>query len=255
MTSFALRVTEGHARAYRHVWSGTVYSTFLGPLLYLGAMGLGLGSLVERGDALPGGSYLAFVAPGLLAASAMQVAAQESAFPVMAGLKWRGTYKAALSTPLRPADLVLGHVVWIGLRLCMTSSAFFLVMLLFGAAVLPHGLLAVPAAVLVGLATAAPVIAFTGRLENDYALSGLFRFVLVPLFLISGTFFPLQELPGWIVPVAQATPVWHGVELARAAAAGIAPAWPVWLHLAVPGAWLLAGAIAAAAVFERRLRT
>lgn len=255
MTPPAVRVLEGRLRTYRHTWRGSVFTTFLSPVVFLGAMGIGLGSLIDRGGTpLPGGSYLAFLAPGLLGATAMQVAASESALPVMAGFKWLRTYEAALATPVRPVDLVLGQFAWVAVRLLLACGVFALVAAALGALPLGGGLLAVLPALLIGLAFSAPVIAYAASLENEYGLSGLFRFGVVPMFLFSGTFFPVTQLPDWVVPVAYATPLWHGVQLTRAAALGVETAAPGWLHIGYLLVWVGVGLLLATRQFERRLR-
>jgi lipooligosaccharide transport system permease protein len=249
----ALRVLEGHARKYRRTWLGSVVTTFLNPVLFLLAMGVGLGTLVDRGGAFGGVGYLEFLAPGLLAATAMQTAAGDSAFPVRASIKWVKTYHAALATPVRARDLVVGHLCWVALRLALAATVFALVMTAFGATRPAGGALAVLPAVLTGMAFAPLVTAIAASGSSDYGLSSLFRFGIVPLFLFSGTFFPISQLPALLQPVAVATPLWHGVELTRAAALGSTPAWPPFGHVAYLVAWLLAGAVVAVRVFERKL--
>lgn len=251
-----VRVLEGHARAYRHTWRGTTISAVLTPVLFLAAMGLGLGALVDDGRtaSLDGVSYLAWLAPGLLAAAAMQNGAADGSFPVMAGLRWVKTYHAALHTPVRPRDLMLGNLAWAGLRLLVTGTVFVVVAALFGAMPLLRGFAALAPAALTGLGFCAAVSAYMATRETDQALAGLFRFVVVPLFLFSGTFFPVAELPDALQPVVYVIPLWHGVELARALALGTAPALPWPVHLAVIVALLVVGAVVAARMFERRLR-
>lgn len=254
--SATLHVFESRARTYRHVWRASVFSTFLSPTLYLLAMGLGLGSLVDRGDAgasMPGGSYLAFLAPGLLVATAMQIGAGDSSWPVMAGMKWQKTYHAALATPVGTADLVRGHVLWVAVRLVMAALAFVVVMAAFGAAELVQGLAATPAAILTGLAFATPVMAYAATLEQDTGLGAMFRFGIVPMFLFSGTFFPITQLPGWLQPVAYVTPLWHGVELARGAALGLTTSAPWWVHAGYLAIVVAVGLRLAERQFRRRL--
>lgn len=251
-----LRVVEAHARTYRHVWRGHVVTTFAAPLLYLAAMGLGLGTLIDAGASgqpLPGGSYLGFLAPGLLAANAMQTGAMLSTWPVLGGFKWNPTYRSAVATPIRPRELVLGHLVWAVCRLLMAAGAFAAVSALLGAMPPRGALLAVAPGVLVGLAFAAPLTAYTAKVQSEYSLSGVFRFAIVPLFLFSGTFFPISRLPGPLQTVAPLTPLWHGVELVRGAALGTAPAWPPGLHVAFLLAWVLVGAWLAVRLFAGRL--
>ena len=253
MSAPALRVLEGQLRAYRHTWRGSAISTFLMPILFLGAMGMGLGTLVDRGGGVEGLTYLQFIGTGLLAASAMQIAASDGAFPVMAGMKWRKTYHAALATPVTALDLAAGHLGWVLLRLVLASVVYAGVLAGFGVAGLGRTLLGVGPAVLTGLAFAAPVMAFAARLHSDYGLSALFRFGVVPLFLFSGTFFPVSRLPDWVEPLALLTPLWHGVQLTRSAVLGT----PMALHPAVSVAVLVAcfvvGAWLTVRGFRRRL--
>lgn len=255
MTAPALRVAEANARHYRRSWRGSVATAFLNPVLFLLAMGVGLGTLVNRDPAqLPEDlSYLEFLAPGLLAATAMQVAAGESTWPVMLGIVWQKTYQAVLATPLRPRDIFVGNLVWTALRLTLAGIMFAVVMVAFGASSPGRGLLAVLPAVLTGLAFAAPIAAFTASIDNDAGIAALFRFGIVPMFLFSGTFFPIAQLPDVIEPFAYVTPLWHGVALCRAAALGLATAMPWPAHAAYLGVWILIGSALAVCSFERRL--
>jgi hypothetical protein len=141
----------------------------LSPVLYLGAMGLGLGALIDaHGTASLGGvSYLVFLAPGLLAANSMQTAISNSTYPVLGSVKWVKTYQAAAATPLRPSDIFHGHLLFTLLRLFMNGSIFIAVMAAFGAARSPWILAALPVAVLTGLAFAAPVEAFAVLQTKD----------------------------------------------------------------------------------------
>lgn len=252
----AFRVLEAHAVSYRHTWRGSVITTFLNPVLYLAAMGIGLGTLVDRGAGeatLEGITYLAFLAPGLLAATAMQTGTGDASYPVMAGMKWIKTYHAALSTPVRTRDIVLGHLGWVAVRLAFTTVVFAAVMASFGAAPIGRALLAVGPAMLTGLAFAAAVTGYTAALESEYGLSSLFRFGIVPMFLFSGTFFPITQLPGWIQPVAYLTPLWHGVALARATALGESPPWAASSHLGYLLLWVAIGVAVSMFNFRRRL--
>src|SRR5688500_3470893 len=187
----ALRVVEANARSYRRVWKGTVVTAFVNPVLFLLAMGQGLGSMVEGG--VGDVSYLTFIAPGLLAAAAMQTAALESTWPVMAGMRWQKTYHGTLATPIGTSDMVSGNLLWISVRCAMACLAFALVTGLMGAADLDRMLLAAPGGVLTGLAFAAPLMAFTALAKNENRLSSIFRFAIMPMFLFSGTFFPVEQ--------------------------------------------------------------
>ncbi len=255
MASAALRVVEAHARVYRRTWRGSVISTFLSPVFYLLAMGIGLGSLVNRGagTASVGVPYLTYLAPGLLAATAMQTGAGDGSWPVMAGIKWTKTYFATLATPIRIRDLVVGHLGWVGVRMVFVSTVFVVVMAVFGAVPLGVGLLAVVPAVLTGLAFAAPVSAYAAWLNDDHGLSNLFRFGIVPMFLFSGTFFPITQLPGWMQPIAYAIPLWHGVELTRATALGIPTTFSPVVHVAYLLVWIVGGSLVAFRTFAKKL--
>ncbi len=265
MATPALRVLEHELLVYRRVWRGSIFSSFLSPVLYLAAMGVGLGSLVDAGGgagagagsasgaALAGVSYLAFVAPGLLAATAMQTAAGESTFPIMAGLVWVKSFHGMTATPIQPADVVIGKLTYIGLRLLLVVGVFFVVTILFGAVAGPGAVLAVPAALLTGLAFAAPIAAYSATQRDANGFNALFRFGVIPLFLFSGTFFPIEQLPDILQAVARVTPLWHGVDLCRSLALGTAEPVQTVIHLAYLGTMTAAGVAAAFVTFRRRL--
>ena len=207
----------------RRTWKGTVLSAFIGPLLYLLALGVGLGKLVSGSSELPGGvTYVSFVAPGVLAATAMQNAFTEGTFPVFGSFKWFGNYITAAYTPQRPQDIFAGHAALALARIVGIEAVFFGFMGVFGTLHSPLAALALPAAILTAVAFLLPIMAFTMTLENESGLSTMFRFVSIPLFLFSGTFFPWQQLPGWAHPLVYATPLWHGVELCRSLTLGTA---------------------------------
>jgi len=254
-TPLSIRVFESEARVYRRTWRGSMISSFLNPILYLAAMGVGLGSLIDEN--LPGGvdgvPYLTFLAPGLLVATAMQTGAGEGAWKVMAGMKWVKTYHAKLATPIGIRSLVAGHMLWAGARVLMVSVIFAVIMSAFRVAPLFQSLLAVGPAVLVGLAMAAVTTAFTSRLEEPTGLPLYFRFVVIPMFLFSGTFFPITQLPGWMQPIALATPMFHGVELSRAIVVGTEPAITWWVSVLYLLAWIAVGTVLAIGPFRRRL--
>lgn len=255
MTVNALRVVEAGARVYRRTWRGSVISTFLNPVLYLLAMGVGLGSLVDEGagSADLGIPYLTFLAPGLLAATAMQTGAGDASYPVMAGIKWRKTYQAVLSTPVGVRDLVLGHLGWVTLRLTFVTVVFAAIMTAFGATSVTEGALSVPPAVLTGLAFAAVVTAYTANLQRETGLATLFRFGIVPLFLFSGTFFPIEQLPDLVEPFAYVTPLWHGVALCRGFGLGVGFTVTPLLSFAYLALWVAVGTWLAVRVMRRRL--
>jgi len=236
------RVVEREARIFRHLWRGPVVLSFVTPLLFLAAMGLGLGGLVDDSDRDLGGlDYLVFVTPGLMVANAMQVAAGESLWPVMGGKKWMGTYHAMVATPLRAADVFGGHVVWNGMRTALSSSAFLVVAAALGGVTSWWAPLAVPAAILCAAAFSALLAAFSIGQDSDATFPLIMRVGVVPLFLFSGTFFPVDQLPGWIRPLAVLSPLWHSVELARGATTGHFEPLADTLHLAALVAFIAIG--------------
>jgi lipooligosaccharide transport system permease protein len=254
--SVTLRAVEYWLRRYSRSWRGTAVSSLLSPVLYLAAMGVGLGTLVDRGAGAGGlgaPGYLAFIAPGLLAAAAMQVAAGEATFPVFGAIRWERTYLAMLNTPLGVGNVLAAHLVWMALRIAGAGAVHLGVMAAFGVLRSPWAVLALPAAVLTGMAFAAPVAAFSAAAERETWFNALFRFGLVPLFLFSGTFFPVDQIPDPLRPVAYVTPLWHGVALCRGFTLGTAVPDAALLHAGYLGLWAAGGAALALLAFRRRL--
>ena len=251
------RVFEYRLLSYRRTFRASIFNSFVGPALFLAAMGVGLGTYVDQSATveLGGVSYLAFLAPGLLAATAMQTAAFEATFPIMGGLVWSRVYHAMYATPIRPMDIALGNLAWIGFRVLMVSSVFVVVTALFGAAASPLIVLSIPVAVLTGLAFAGPIAAFSATQRTVEKFNAVFRFGITPLFLFSGTFFPIESLPALLQPIAWLTPLYHGVELSRALSLGYAAEEPLLMlaHAAFLSAFAVAGAVAAVRTVSARL--
>jgi lipooligosaccharide transport system permease protein len=183
--------------------------------MFLSAMGIGLGSMIQEREAFGGVGYLPFFATGMLAASCMQTGVFSATYPIMSKITWQRNYEAMLASPMSTRDIFLGELSWIGVLLAQLAIPFFGVMALFGVFDSPAALVAIPVVILVGLSCAAPTLAYTATLETDEAYTWIFRLVVTPLFLLSGTFFPVSELPAWGQAVAFATPLYHGVELVR----------------------------------------
>jgi lipooligosaccharide transport system permease protein len=240
---------------YRRIWRASIWSSILGPICYLGAMGFGLGGLVDKhGTASLGGvPYLAFLAPAIMASSAMTTGLDESTFPVFGSIKWNKIYFGAHASPLRPADIYRGHLLFMTMRITLNVLIFTVVMTAFGAPRSAWVVLAIPAAVLTGLAFAAPIAAWAITLKNESPFSVVFRFVMIPLMLFSGTFFPITQLPGWLQPLADATPLWHGVALCRGLSLGHLDAIGAFGHVAYLVALASAGVWAGARTYRRRL--
>jgi lipooligosaccharide transport system permease protein len=249
----ALRVVEHNGRAFRRTWRSAVASLSV-PFLFLAAMGLGLGSLINRQHGgVDGVSYMSFLAPGLVAANAMQLGTALAAWPLMGRIRWNWQYLAMLASPLSIDELVVGELLWIGARLAMSSTAFLVAMAAFGAVQSPWAVLVVPAGVLTGLAFAAPVCALTGRVQSDASFVFLFRLGITPLFLLGGAFFPITQLPAPLQWVAWVTPLFHGVSLSRGLALGRLEPLPALIAVAVLLAYLAAGLLLARVTFRRQL--
>jgi lipooligosaccharide transport system permease protein len=240
----------------KHAWRTSLVSSVLNPVLFLAALGVGLGALVDRSEpgALDGVPYLEFVAPALLAATAMQIAAAEAGQPVRGAVQWTKAYHAMLATPLGVSDVLRGHLLWILLRVATGCVIYAAVIALFGAFQSPWALLAPPAAVLTGMAFASAIAAFAVTQDRDLGFAVLSRFVIVPMFMFSGTFFPVEELPAVLEPIAYVTPLWHGVDLARELSLGTAGVGSALLQAGYLGLWIVAGTAVAAITFRRKLR-
>ena len=250
----SLRVLEHDLMVFRRGWHSYMLSGLSQPFLYLISMGIGLGFYVNRNGGTPGGvPYLNFIAPALLVTQAMMAASFESAWPIMGKIVWEKTYLAALNTPLRALDLLVGDLLWIVFRLTLLSVLFFLAILVLGAVTSPLAVLAIPVAILTGMAFAAPMMAFTATQKSDQPFNILFRFGITPLFLFSGTFFPIERLPLFLQPLAWATPLYHGVSLARGLSLGQVEPLADLAHLAVLGAFAVVGLVAGRITFRRRL--
>jgi lipooligosaccharide transport system permease protein len=249
------RALEYHLLTYRRIWRGTVVTSFLNPVLFLAAMGLGLGQLVNQSNptSLGGQSYVVFLAPGLLAATALQVAAGEATWPVLACLKWARTYHAQVATPLRPVDIGSGHLLYITFRALVSSVVFFAVMAVFGAVTTPGAPLAIPAAALTAMAFATPVVAYAVSADSERGFSAIYRFIVIPMFLFSGTFFPISQLPAGIRWLAWLTPLWHGVELCRGLALGGISAIAMVGHTLVLVLYTVVGTALALQQYNKRL--
>jgi lipooligosaccharide transport system permease protein len=253
----AARVLQRNLWVYRRTWRGSLLSSFLTPLLYLTAMGVGLGGLVQaRGtEAFAGYDYVHFLGPGILAAACMQSAVFESTFPVLGKIAWRRNYEAILATPLGVRHLVGGELLWVGFRVLTISTVFLVVLTLFGIPRSPLAVLAIPSAILTGLAFSSVVIAFAATQRTGEGFSWMFRFIVNPLFLFSGTFFPLTQLPEPVQWAAAVTPLYHGVSLVRGTILNeqvfLGP-WP--LHVAYLLGMLALGAYLAHRLLKRRLQ-
>jgi len=240
---------------YRRTWRSSVWSSVFGPLFYLGAMGYGLGSLVDRNGtaALGGVPYVVFVAPAVLGVQAMNSGLNNAMFPVFGGIHWNKIYIAARATVLRPADIYRGHLLFITMRIAMNSACFVVVMAAFGLIRSWWAVLLLPAAVLLGVAFSTPVAAWAVTLQTQTPMNYVIRFGAVPLMLFSGTFFPISQLPAWLRPLAYATPLWHGVALCRGLSLGNTDLGAAAIHVAYLTAMAAVGLWLGARTYRGRL--
>jgi ABC-type polysaccharide/polyol phosphate export permease len=255
-TALAWREYRNWLTRYRRTWKGTLVIGVLNPLLFLVAVGVGIGQLVKPGTpVLDGASYLGFFAPGMLAAASMQNGIVEAGFGVSWAKRPQGSYTTATATPLAPADIFGGQLLYLATKLTMSAGAFLVVMVAIGATQSALVVLALPAAVLVGLAFATPTAAWAVTLPNPRRLGATFKWVVMPLYLFSGTFFAVSQMPVWLQWLAYVTPLWHGVELCRAVSLGTA----TWAGSAVHVAYLVTlttvGALFSLRHFERQLHS
>jgi lipooligosaccharide transport system permease protein len=243
-----------HHRVYLRTWRGTLIGRFASPLFFLAAMGLGLGGLVDdQVGGIDGVPYLQYVAGGILAMQAMWLAFGESTYPVMTYIRWNQMYAGMLATPLSVAEVLLGHLLYVAFHLATTTAIFVVVAAFFGAFTSPWVLLAVPICVLLGLAFAVPMFAFSAHIENDNAFALLFRFLVTPVMLFSGVFFPIDQLPAFLQPLAWALPLAHGVELVRAVSGGLDLTVADLGHLVALTAYVGVGWLLARRSFTKRL--
>lgn len=238
-------------RAFLFTWLATALGN---PVLYLSAMGLGLGALINQDIA--GVPYLTYVAPGLIVATVATTGSSFGTWPIFSGFKWQRAYLAAQATPLEPKQLAEAETVSIAARLLIQGLLFWLVALLFGA--WPCGwasLATVVAATAAGLAFFAPLMAYSATLKQEGIQFVLLqRLVIMPMFLFAGTFFPLASMPIYLQWIGWISPMWHATQLARMAAFGlVVPTWLVVVHVGFLAALIVGGVWAARRTFTRRL--
>jgi lipooligosaccharide transport system permease protein len=244
-----LRLIERHARLYRRMWL-LIAAGAAEPLFYMLSVGVGIGGLIgtvtgPAGQPVP---YREFVAPGLLAVSALNGALNDSTFNIFGRLKWDKLYDAVLATPLGPRDLALAEIGWAVLRGVIYSVTFLIVIAALGLVRSPWALLALPGAALIAFATAAIGVFLTTYMKSwqdlDYVL-----LVALPLFLFSGTFYPLSVYPRPVAVIVQWTPLYQGVVILRDLVLGVPSPDLAWraaylVALGVAGTALAGGRIA-----------
>jgi lipooligosaccharide transport system permease protein len=235
-------------------WRGSAASTFLFPVLFLAAMGLGVGHLVTAHSGLiQGQTYLHFIAPSLLATTTMQMGEGESLWPTLAAVKWVRQYHAAVATPLEPEDVLIGKLTWVATRAFITGLVYTAIIGLFGALESWWSLTLPFVGALIALAFAAPLVAYAATVETESSFVTIYRFGVVPMFLFSATFYPVSTYPGFLRPVVQFVPLYHGVALTREAAYGQGSWGPTLAHLGVLVAMVAVGVAWGRRSLRRRL--
>lgn len=236
-------------------WTSAVGSSLLTPVLYLVAMGVGLGTLVDAGSGgVAGVPYLTFVAPGLLVHTVVMSAGSELTFPVMDGFKWGKHYFARAATAASPLQVAVGEVVAVGIRFLLEALIFWLILVIAGVVGLGSWPM-IAVAALAAMALGTPLMAYAATLEDEgFQFSLVQRFIIAPMFLFAGTFFPLESMPIYLQPIGWISPMWHGTQVARVLAFGLeVPGWMVVVHLAFLVLLTAGGTLLAARFFTRRL--
>jgi lipooligosaccharide transport system permease protein len=251
-------VTEHMVRAMR-AYGWTIVVGALGqPILYLLGLAVGLAALIDV-PIVDGGrevSYLVFVAPALLMTATISVASEEFTYPVMAGFKWRRYFFGFNASPLSSAQIATGVVFGATARMVVVAVAYFAFLCLFGAVpLLATGWIAVLVGLLAGLAFGAPLLAYASSLQDDRGQFALVqRFVFMPMFLFSGTFYPLVTLPVWLQWIGWISPLWHATELGRALTYGRDESiLMIVVHIAYLTTLSVGGYLLARRIFTRRL--
>ncbi|MEP9383110.1 ABC transporter permease [Nocardioides cheoyonin] len=214
----ALRLLDYWLIAYKRTWKGSVITSFVTPFLYILAMGVLLGGFVTSDPSRLDGatSYLAYVAPGMVATQAMTTVFGEVTYPVMGMVKWQKIYFSMHATPLGVKDIIVAHLAFVMFRVLTTCAVFIAILAPFGVFESVWGtLVAVLVQLLLGLAFATPIYAFACGLEDESSFSLIFRLGMIPLTLFSGTFFPISNLGSVMEAIAKVTPLWQGVDLTR----------------------------------------
>ncbi|MGH9105131.1 MAG: ABC transporter permease [Acidimicrobiales bacterium] len=242
---------------FRRTWKADVSTTFLTPLLFLASIGAGLGALVGHGRpmaSLGGETYLSFLAPALLATTAMQVAILRATYEVWGCCNpWSGAYRSMQASPIAIEGIVAGQLAWIVARVLLASAFYLAVSAAFGTVRSPAAAGDLLVGPLVGLAFAAPIAAYSVGARHDQPFSVILRLVMMPLFLFSGTFFPVSQLPAALQWLAYCLPLWHGIELSRDLYAGHVQALADGGHVAYLVAVGAAGVFAARVTFKKKL--
>lgn len=248
-----LSVFEFNFIGYLRTWRGSVLSSFVLPVLFVVGFGLSVGTMVNSTGklAIP---YMAFVVPGMIASTAMQVAFGEATFPVAAKFLWMKTYYAQIATPLRIGDILWGDMLFMLFRAISTTAVFLGITALFGGVQSWWGLLTIPICALIAIAISAPMYALTAKTDNTNYFPFLNRFVIIPMSLFAGVYFQVSSLPTALLPLVYVSPLYHGVELCRAATTlNHGTVGAALVHVGYLTLWAVVGLWLALRAFRRRL--
>ena len=227
-THRAVKMVRRNVLAYKHYWIAFV-TGFFEPVFYLAAVGFGVGQFVETVSY--GGArldYATFLAPGLLATATLNGAVFDGFFSPFFKLNWLKTYDGIITTPISIAEIAVGEIMWALIRGTIYGAGFLLVMLVLGLMESAWALLALPAVMLSAGALSAGAMVLTGVTKQISSLEKVMTLVVIPLFLFSGTFYPLSVYPDYVRPIVQATPLFHAAELLRSLTTGRAGTETLW---------------------------
>ena len=229
-------VAEHRIRGIRSYYKTLLFTAIGSPFMYLFALGVGLATLVDRHNGLGGTSYLVFVAPALIASAAVTAAVEECTYPILMGFKWNPIFFGMNAAPISGAQIVNGIFIAVLARLLPTTIIYYLVMLVFGAVPSPLGVFDIPIAVLTGMAFGLVIASYMATVEQEVGQPAFIqRFIVIPLFLFSGTFFPLSQMPIFLQWIGWISPLWHGAELGRVVSYGaVQPGWLILVHVLYP---------------------
>lgn len=249
----ALYVAEHKVRAMRAYFQTVIVTAFGNPLLYLFGLGVGLAHLIDT--RIDGATYLQFVAPALLATAAVTVSANEFSYPVIAGFKWNQIFFGMNSAPISAVQIVNGFVLGVMVHMVPTVVIYFLFMLLFGAVPSVFGAFSILTALLAGISVGLLIMGLMSRVEDDRGQPALIqRFGIMPMFLFSGTFFPIAQLPLYLQWIGWISPLWHATQLGRDLSYGmVEPGWLIVVHVLYLLAVAALGWYLAVRTFRRRL--
>ncbi len=246
-------VTEFRLLEMKGYLSYVITSSFGNPIIYLLALGVGLSNLIPQG--IEGVPFLVFVAPAMLMSTILTIGAEEGMYPVLGGFKWQKVFYAIHSTPVTPGQLVAGYLVHLAIRFTFTAGVFFLTLLAFGAVPNGTGWLMIPIAILGAYSILTPLAAYSAGIDEDRGQFAMIqRLVVMPMFLFSGTFFPLAQVPDWLEWVGWISPLWHASQLGRLVSYGIdEPLWLIIAHVAVLATYATIGLFLTRRAFTKRL--